>query len=80
MRRDWQICDTEVYDCQRTAVLMQPGDVLLFDGKLPHGTPTNQTPQQRWAVQFHYVPRSAVATDDEARVAIFGSEGKNVTC
>jgi phytanoyl-CoA hydroxylase len=80
MRRDWQICDTEIYGCQRTAVLMQPGDVLLFDAKLPHGTPTNHTNQQRWAVQFHYVPCSAVATDDEVRLAAFGSEGKNVTC
>jgi phytanoyl-CoA hydroxylase len=54
--------------------------VLLFDGKIPHGTPINRTDQFRWAVQYHYRPTGAVKTDDEARLAAFGSEGRNVTC
>ena len=33
-----------------------PGDVLLFDSLLPHGTPTNTTDKQRFALQYHYVP------------------------
>ena len=79
-RRDWQICDSDVPGAGRVAVPMGPGDVLLFDGKLPHGTPTNRTDQHRWAVQYHYRPGAAVLTDDEARLAAFGSEGRDVTC
>jgi phytanoyl-CoA hydroxylase len=79
-RRDWQICDTDVPTAGRVAVPMTVGDVLLFDGKLPHGTPVNRTDQFRWAVQYHYRPADAVQTDDAARLAAFGSEGKNVTC
>ena len=40
----------------RVAVPMRVGDVLLFDGKLPHGTPINRTDDFRWAVQYHYRP------------------------
>jgi phytanoyl-CoA hydroxylase len=79
-RRDWQICDTDVPASGRVAVPMTVGDVLLFDGKLPHGTPVNRTDDFRWAVQYHYRPATAVQTDDAARLAAFGSEGRNVTC
>jgi hypothetical protein len=79
-RRDWQICDTDVPTTGRVAVPIGVGDVLLFHGKLPHGTPVNSTDDFRWAVQYHYRPSDAVQTDDAARLAAFGSEGKNVTC
>ena len=79
-RRDWQICDEDIVGQGPTAVPMRAGDLLLFDGKLPHGTPQNNTDKHRWAAQFHYIPLSAIETDDEARMAIFGSEGKDVTC
>jgi phytanoyl-CoA hydroxylase len=79
-RRDWQLCDDHVEAAGRVAVPMRPGDVLLFDGKVPHGTPINRTGEHRWAVQFHYRPAAAVAVDDEARLAAFGSEGRGVTC
>ena len=79
-RRDWQICDTDVAATGRVAVPMRVGDVLFFDGKIPHGTPINRTETFRWAVQYHYRPQAAVATDDAARLDAFGSEGKNVTC
>ncbi len=79
-RRDWQICDTDVGGTTRVALPMQPGDVLVFDGLLPHGTPTNRTDSFRWAVQFHYRPATAQGVDDDTRLAAFGSEGKNVTC
>jgi phytanoyl-CoA hydroxylase len=79
-RRDWQICDADVDLSGRVAVPMKPGDVLLFDGKIPHGTPTNRTDEQRWAVQYHYRADTAVAVDDTARLAAFGSEGREVTC
>jgi phytanoyl-CoA hydroxylase len=79
-RRDWQICDSDVPATGRVAVPMGVGDVLLFDGKLPHGTPINRTEQFRWAVQYHYRPADAVAVEDADRLEAFGSEGKNVTC
>ncbi len=80
LRRDWQICDTEALSLQQTALPMQVGEVLLFDGKLPHGTPINRTEQVRWALQFHYVPASFTQTSDEERLAAFGSEGKGAVC
>ena len=79
-RRDWQICDSEMRNHPRLAIAMQAGDVLLFDAKLPHGTPMNRTDRQRFAVQFHFAPCSASQTTDEDRMAIFGSEGKDVRC
>jgi phytanoyl-CoA hydroxylase len=79
-RRDWQICDADVEAAGRVAVPMRAGDVLLFDGKLPHGTPVNRTGEHRWAVQYHYRWPAAVAVNDEARLAAFGSEGRGVTC
>ena len=80
MRRVWQICDTDVVRERRLAVPMAVGDVLLFAGKLPHGTPTNRTEQQRWALQLHYIPRDAREVDEGLRLETFGSEGKDVSC
>jgi phytanoyl-CoA hydroxylase len=79
-RRDWQICDTDVDAAGRVAVPMAAGDVLLFDGKIPHGTPINRTEDFRWAVQYHFRPASAALVDDGVRLEAFGSEGKDVTC
>lgn len=80
LRRDWQICDTDTQPLPQTAVPMQAGDVLFFDGKLPHGTPINRTHEIRWALQFHYIPASAQPSDDAERLAAFGAEGKEVSC
>jgi phytanoyl-CoA hydroxylase len=79
-RRDWQICDSHVDEVDRVAVPMEAGDILFFDGLLPHGTPVNHTEEFRWAVQFHYRPAGASLVDDQARLAHFGSEGRDVTC
>jgi len=79
-RRDWQICDTDVSTNRIVAMPMQPGDCLLFHGMLHHGTPANRTDQRRRAVQFHYKPASVDWVDPEKRLAIFGSEGKDVSC
>jgi phytanoyl-CoA hydroxylase len=79
-RRDWQLCDTDVEATDRVAVPMRAGDVLFFDGKIPHGTPTNRTHEFRWAVQFHYRLVAATPVDDEVRLGHFGSEGREVTC
>ena len=78
--RDWQICDTEISGRRCLAVPMQPGGCLLFDGLLAHGTPYNATPRTRWALQFHYSPAHRRAIPTAERLAIFGAEGKNVSC
>jgi phytanoyl-CoA hydroxylase len=79
-RRDWQICDSEMFGLRRVAVPLRPGGCLLFDGLLPHGTPPNLSPRRRRAVQFHYCPASAQKTSLEARLELFGAEGKDVSC
>lgn len=79
-RRDWQLCDDEVAVDQVIAVPLRPGGCLLFHGLLHHGTPPSRSAQRRRALQFHYKPASVGRIDDEGRLAVFGSEGKNVTC
>ena len=79
-RRDWQICDKEMNGIKPVAVPLRPGGLLLFDALLPHGTPANFSPTRRRAVQYHYHNESAKKTRSEDRMAIFGSEGKDVSC
>ncbi len=79
-RRDWQICDTEIMGKPSVAVPLRPGGALFFDGLLPHGTPTNYSPHRRKALQFHYAGASCGKTSTAERLAVFGSEGKDVTC
>ncbi len=79
-RRDWQICDNDMLGKASLAVELKPGEALFFDSLLPHGTPANQSPKRRRAMQFHYAPMNAQAIDEADRLAVFGSEGKNVEC
>ena len=79
-RRDWQICDTDVKVERDVMAPLKPGGCLLFDGLIHHGTPPNHSKNRRRALQFHYAGESVVRVDREERLAIFGSEGKDVTC
>jgi phytanoyl-CoA hydroxylase len=79
-RRDWQICDTHVNNQGALAVPLKPGGCLFFHSLMHHGTPTNNSDQRRRAVQYHYKPASAPKTSYEERLAVFGEEGKDVTC
>ena len=79
-RRDWQICDTDVAAADAWTVPLKPGDCLIFHGLLHHGTPPSRSPQRRRALQFHYKPASTRQIAAEQRLAVFGSEGKDVTC
>jgi phytanoyl-CoA hydroxylase len=79
-RRDWQICDTYDRFNGARAVPLKPGGALFFHSLLHHGTPANVSPHRRRAVQFHYAPASAQKTNKEERLALFGEEGKDVTC
>ena len=79
-RRDWQICDTDVMTRREVVVPLAPGGCLLFDGLMHHGTPANRTDRRRRAIQVHYTAAGARWGTEEQRLAIFGSEGKDVTC
>lgn len=84
-RRDWQICDSDIEklrDKERpvVAVPLKPGGLLFFSGLLPHGTPHNNSGQRRRAVQYHYRPADTEKITQEQRLAIYGTEGKDVEC
>jgi phytanoyl-CoA hydroxylase len=79
-RRDWQICDTDVAASAAWTVPLAPGGCLIFHGLLHHGTPPSRSPRRRRALQFHYKPARVSVIAPEERLAVFGSEGKNVTC
>ncbi len=79
-RRDWQICDSYNRTYGALAVPLKPGGALFFHSLMQHGTPANTSTARRRAVQFHYKASSAHETDQTERLAIFGSEGKDVTC
>ncbi|QDU90482.1 Phytanoyl-CoA dioxygenase (PhyH) [Pirellulimonas nuda] len=84
-RRDWQVCDTlpgewAAQGYKAAAAPMNAGDALLFSSLLPHGTPTNRSDRQRWALQFHYRSAGAPSCPEQERLDLFGGEGRNVTC
>lgn len=79
-KRDWQMCDGGVAVARDVMVPLKPGGCLLFHGLMHHGTPMNRSPLRRHALQFHYKPAGTPQTSLEERLAVFGSEGKNVTC
>ncbi|MEE2754793.1 MAG: phytanoyl-CoA dioxygenase family protein [Candidatus Latescibacterota bacterium] len=78
--RDWQLCDDQINTERVHAVPTDPGDILLWDGLLHHGTPPNRSDRGRRALQLHYWPASVEKVPKENRLALFGSEGKDVTC
>jgi ectoine hydroxylase-related dioxygenase (phytanoyl-CoA dioxygenase family) len=80
-RRDWQICDSEILTRHgAVAAPLKPGGCVIFDGLTPHGTPANLSGLRRRAIQFHYVAKGTPRTTVEERMALFGSEGRNVSC
>jgi phytanoyl-CoA hydroxylase len=79
-RRDWQICDAHVDPLGSLAVPLEPGGCLFFSSLMQHGTAPNTSDERRRAVQFHYRPATAELSSREARMAVFGSEGKDVSC
>ena len=79
-RRDWQICDADVDPLGTLAVPLEPGGCLFFSSLMQHGTAPNTSDDRRRAVQFHYRPAGAELTSLKERMAVFGSEGKDVSC
>lgn len=82
MVRDWQLCDDLAQDFKARclAVPLRPGGCLIFDSFLPHGTPGNYSQVGRKALQYHYLPAGTLRTTQAERLAIWGSEGKDMTC
>ncbi len=80
-RRDWQICDSDILTGSgQVAAPLPSGGCLIFDGFTPHGTPMNRTNTRRRAVQYHYVAKGTPRTTTEERIAVFGTEGRDVSC
>ena len=80
-RRDWQICDSDVQVGKVAAVPLPPGGCLLFHCLLHHGTPPTRSERRRWALQFHYRPRSATPLpNSDYRLSVFGADGKDAAC
>ena len=79
-RRDFQICDAELLGHRSVAFPLQPGDALFFDGLLPHGTPANDSPLRRRALQFHYCTEHAEELESGFRLQVFGADGKDASC
>lgn len=86
--RDYQICDSAAPSMASgddvVAVPLPAGGLVLFDGMIPHGTPTNKTSQQRRrALQFHWIKRGAetVGPDEPGgRAAVFGGAANKLSC
>jgi len=79
-RRDWQICDRERAGQPCAVVPLKPGGLLLFSGLLQHGTPRNDSPLRRRALQFHYRPSGTTLLAPFERMRTWGAEGKGFTC
>jgi phytanoyl-CoA hydroxylase len=79
-RRDWQLCDTHVPEGGKVVVPLPRGGALIFDGLVPHGTPNNNSQNRRRALQFHFVAAGTPRISTEDRMALFGSEGRDVSC
>ncbi len=79
-RRDWQICDSEIMGKKSVSVPLKPGGLLFFDSLLPHGTPSNNSPYPRRAIQLHFSPTASREIPTKQRLAVFGTEGKDVQC
>ena len=75
-----KFCDDQIEGTGCLAAPLNSGGMLIFDGLLHHGTPENHSPENRYALQFHYTGKSIKQITDEQRLEIYGPEGKNVTC
>lgn len=82
--RDYQICDADAPPKEQVvAAPLKAGGMVLFDGLIPHGTPTNTTNSRRRALQFHWIKKGAVRIPEDApggRTQVFGGARQGLTC
>jgi phytanoyl-CoA hydroxylase len=69
--RDCQLPDDRVDHEHDECVPLAPGGVLLFSGLLHHGTPPNNSPARRRALQFHYASVNCREIDEAAHERMF---------
>eukprot|EP00977_Amphora_coffeiformis_P024514 scaffold16111_cov172-Amphora_coffeaeformis.AAC.2 len=65
------------------AIALPPGGMVLFDGMVPHGTPTNLTHQRRRALQFHWIRKGTRRVGEKepgGRAEVFGGAWNGLTC
>ncbi len=72
--RDCQLPD-EVIEVEKDVVIpLKPGGTLFFHGLLFHGTPPNQSPAGRRALQFHFTSGDCRKISDEEHARLFQDE------
>ena len=81
MVRDYQICDTVDRRGKVIAIPLPPGGLILFDGMIPHGTPTNtMTSSRRRALQFHWTRKDPKRCTTQERCNTFGGVPNGLSC
>jgi phytanoyl-CoA hydroxylase len=78
--RDCQIADERVQVERDVIVPLAPGGALFFSSLVHHGTPPNNSPHRRWAVQFHYAAESCVPIDRVQHAHLFLENGRYFGC
>ena len=89
MVRDYQICDTVDRRGKVIAIPLPPGGMILFDGMIPHGTPTNNNnnnnnnktaSRRRRALQFHWTRKDPKRCTTQERYKTFGGIPNGLSC
>ncbi len=79
-KRDCQLPDERVEVERDVIVPLAPGGALFFSSLLHHGTPPNNSPQGRWALQFHYATQSAHPIDRAQHQALYHEDEQYAGC
>ena len=80
MLKDWQLCDRDVPEGETVNIPLNPGDCLLWDGLLFHGSQPNKSSRRRRALQFHYKPASVPWIKKEERLKNFDGVLQGKSC
>ncbi|HEY8665192.1 MAG TPA: phytanoyl-CoA dioxygenase family protein, partial [Tepidisphaeraceae bacterium] len=78
--RDCQIADDTVAMERDVCVPLRPGGALFFSSLLHHGTPPNDSPLRRRALQFHYAASDCRKVSAEEKGTIFFDAGGAAAC
>lgn len=78
--RDCQIPDDRVEVSRRVCVPLEPGSLMIFSGLLHHGTPDNNSPSRRRALQYHYAAKSCVKLTPEEHAQMFHEGDRYAGC
>lgn len=80
--RDCQITDAHMqHERERVVTIpLKPGGVLFFSGLIYHGTPPNNTPLRRRALQFHYAAPHCTRMTIQQHGELFNVGGQYAGC